>query len=387
MNNRLQQKIRFYRERYQQHQQRLHNQNQNQHNQQHKNEMNEEEINNNRKIINKEDIFKKLEDVNEMNEIIKENIRECARRESQYYNPNKIEFRYPSCQVLFKIRENRLIEIRHTIEDVHLRERIDDIRNYIEKMLMDSTYRIHGDFMFNLHDKSDYHHDTNEIVFSKNKNTEKTLMIDLYAMQNYIHVRDVKDEKTFKNKIKKGIFIGASTGNMEIMKNDRLQFCDYSYRNRLTSNFECYMNIICQIKESDLERELPNYIYFYKPNNMSIPEQRNYRYIINIDGNTTCWDRLIWIYQGESILLKKKSDNINWYYSLMEKGNHYVEFDNCEELELKINVLNRLYDKNPDKINKIIENQKNFVYSYLTPKAHLLYMCYLFQYISEKFIN
>lgn len=225
----------------------------------------------------------------------------------------------------------------------------------------------------------------NEIVFSKNKNTQKSLMPDCYAMTGYNNIPDIPDSKPFIQKKKTGYFIGTSTGSINPKMNERLQYSDYSHKH--PCNFKCEINHICQIPEEKIKNEYPLYNNFVKNHRRSIDEQRDeYRYIIDIDGNTCSWDRMVWIMKSNCICLKKKSDNINWYYPLLEKNLHYVEFDSPEELKQTIHDLNQVFKKNPQKIRNMIQQSKKFVSTYLSKSSHLTYYGYLLHYISEKYI-
>ncbi len=108
---------------------------------------------------------------------------------------------------------------------------------------------------------------------------------------------------------------------------------------------------------------------------------------MDIDGNTCSWDRIVWIMKSNCICLKKKSDNMNWYYPLLVKDLHYYEFNTPEELNDLIKKLNRMSKKNRLKIRKNIKESKNFVSNYLGISSHLHYFGQLLHYISEKFID
>ncbi len=334
--------------------------------------------------------MRRLRDIMELKSEVKENIFRKAYEYAQLYNPNLKEMRYPDSQILFEIRDNKIKQVVMRFPRNTFEARSRTVRDFIDKIVKHPGFQINGNFIINLHDKSDGQPNVNELVFSKNRGTNKGLVPDIYAMENYRNVVDIEDIQSFESKIKKGIFIGATTGSTDINQNERLQMCRYIHhlkQNGFECFFESYINTICQINQDELRRHMPYYEQFVKRENMSVQEQRRYRYCINIDGNTTSWDRMIWVFQGNNILLKKKSDNENWYYSLMEKGKQYVEFEDGEDLNLKIEVLNRMFERNPEKISELIRTQKEFVEDYLNPLGHITYTCALFQYISEKFNN
>ncbi len=329
----------------------------------------------------KKDKKKKFQ-LKNINENTAEKIRKLAKTESIFFNPNQIEILNERYQVFVRIRNNQIIEVKSNSKENIRQERL---MNFINLVLNDTRFRIHGDFLFNLSDHADGN-DMNEIVFSKNKQTKKSLMPDCYAMTNYNSLPDIPDSKPFFKKNITGYFIGTSTGNYNPQMNDRLFYSNYSHQH--SKNFKCEINHICQIPIEEVKQSYPSYEKFVKNQRISILEQRDkYRYIIDIDGNTCSWDRIVWIMKSNCVCLKKKSDNINWYYPLFEKNIHYVEFNSPEELTRSINDLNRVAKNNPQRIRNMIKRSKEFVSTYLDISAHLSYFGYLLHYISEKYIE
>jgi hypothetical protein len=314
-------------------------------------------------------------------------IQKRAFEEAQFYNPNRRDFRYPDSQILFEIRNNVIQkQITHIPKD-KFRSRLDITIDFIQRVVKQTNYKINGNFIINLHDKSDQHPNVNEIVFTKHQNTQKSIIPDIYAMESYKRVSDIPDPIPFSQKKGKGIFIGVTTGNTNPRLNDRLKLCNYAYQLKHQGQ-ECFMDIfinhIAQIPEEEISKVFPHYQQFMK-SDLSIQDQRQYRYIINVDGNTTSWDRLVWVYQGNNILIKQKSENMGWYYPFMEMGKHYVEYTSPADLHLKIEVMERMWQRNPNRLHELMKTQREFLQNYLSPLAHLTYTCMLFHEISKKY--
>jgi hypothetical protein len=128
---------------------------------------------------------------------------------------------------------------------------------------------------------------------------------------------------------------------------------------------------------NDIIAEYPNYTLI-SSNGLSIEQQQEYKYIINVDGNTCAWDRVPWVLYSNSVCLKKTSNNVCWYYDFMLKNEHYVEFDDDSEIEHIINTISI------DDCKRIISNANQFCDDYLKINSHLLYMSKLLHYISLK---
>lgn len=225
-----------------------------------------------------------------------------------------------------------------------------------------------------LHDT--YHSNLGIMIFAGNKNTENIFIPDTYAMNNYNNILQ-KDTICFENKKNKAIFIGSSTGDSNPKYNERLNLCN-KYIN--STQINCYIHNFCQINMDLLKNEYPNYQLF-SSNGISIKEQLEYKYIINIDGNTTSWDRIPWIFNSNSLCLKKKSNQISWYYDFMLKDEHYIEFDDDSLIETIINTIPI------NECQRIIKNANQFVNDYLKNTSHKIYMAKLLYYLSIKNIN
>jgi hypothetical protein len=223
-----------------------------------------------------------------------------------------------------------------------------------------------------LHDS--YSKNLGIMVYSLNKNIDKEniLIPDYYSMCNYDGKLNRNDNIVLDKKANKAIFIGASTGSYNPNENERLQLCN-KYVN--SYNIKCYINNFCQIDNEKIKNVFPNYMLF-KSNNMSIQEQLNYKYIINVDGNTCAWDRLPWILNSNSLCLKKTSNIQCWYYDFLVKNEHFVEFDNDEEVEEIINTITL------DNCKRITSNANNFCHDYLRKVCHQTYMSELLYYIT-----
>lgn len=91
---------------------------------------------------------------------------------------------------------------------------------------------------------------------------------------------------------------------------------------------------------------------------MSIQEQRKYKYILDIDGWTNTWDGTIWKLYSGSVMLKVESVWKQWYYDKLIPWKHYVPIANDfsdlnEKIEWCIN--------HDDKCKRITEQAREFV--------------------------
>jgi hypothetical protein len=208
------------------------------------------------------------------------------------------------------------------------------------------------------------------MIFSGLPNSN-IIIPDLYAMKNYSNNLLIKDN--LNNKLNQGLFIGGSSGSTNPIENERLNFCSkYRYNN----NIKSYISHFCQIPENNIKSIFPNYRDF-KHDYIKINDQYIYKYLISIDGNTSAWDRVPWILNSKSVLLKKNSNHKCWYYDLLIPNVHYIPFDENTDLD-------QIILSNENRQN-IINNANKFVKDYLTEDKHILYMGHLLYHCSLKY--
>jgi len=213
------------------------------------------------------------------------------------------------------------------------------------------------------------------LSFSDSEMSSNILIPDYYAMIDYSGMLKIPDGLDFSRKINKAFFIGSSTGSEDANYNDRLKLCA-AYANH--QSVKCYIHNICH-KVEHLKSVYPNYTdWINTSNGRSIPYQRKYKYLINVDGNTCAWDRIPWILNSNSILLKKKSSSSSkcWYYDLLENGVHYIEFDKDTEITT---IMEKMSTAD---CQRIIAAANQFCRDYLTRKSHLTYMAKLLHYLT-----
>jgi hypothetical protein len=197
------------------------------------------------------------------------------------------------------------------------------------------------------------------------------LMSDLYAIQKYNNNLSLKDNILYEKKDKKALFIGSTTGNFDAKLNERLKMCE-KYRKH--DIIHCYINNICQMSCTSVRNAYPHYNEFVVPTK-SFHQMCKYKYIISIDGNTSCWDRIPLFLNSNSILLIKNSNHKCWYYDFLIPNVHYIPFDDDTNLE-------EIITSDEDR-SHIIKNANQFVEDYLTYDKQLLYMKTLLETINS----
>lgn len=136
---------------------------------------------------------------------------------------------------------------------------------------------------------------------------------------NQIEAVDIPLEE----KLDKAVFYGSDTGAKYNGSVQRIDFCRrYRYSSRVDAKITNFV-------------EFPFEDAIAGPYT-SIANQLKYKYILNINGNTTSWERLIWAMKSNSICIYVRppsyQDEISWYYHMFDmiQGVIYVD-DDCIE--------------------------------------------------------
>jgi len=241
------------------------------------------------------------------------------------------------------------------------------VLKFIQDVCNKYNKNINGQYMIGLHDKYDENYYENILVFSKNKNNTKQILIpDIYAMLHYYNKLNIVDNIPLKDKVNKAFFSGSTTGSLNPIDNERIKICLWNDINYC----ESHISNVCQMNIEDISKAHPDsldIISLFGKKTFTLEEHHKYKYLLNIDGNTCCWDRFPWILNSNCICIKQKTDNICWYYSLLDNNNYY-EYTNIDEIK-------KIIDCNDTVTHlEMIKRNKLFVNNYLSYENHLQYM-------------
>jgi hypothetical protein len=212
----------------------------------------------------------------------------------------------------------------------------------------------------------------NVFVFAKDSDDRMPCLVpDPYMIANYGGRLQVKDTREFEAKEGKVVFCGGTTGSMDPKLNERIQVCQWG----ATKPFAHFgITNIVQIKEDIVYNAYPQ---FRTQPFMSQEEQYKYKYILSIDGNTACWDRLMWIASSKSLAFKYDSKQILWYYPLLMEDQHFAGVTS-DTMEKKYNY----FEANPAHAKWIINNANHFVNTFANANAATMYMAHLLEAIA-----
>jgi len=219
----------------------------------------------------------------------------------------------------------------------------------------------------------------NCLVWSKHKDDEHVVLLpDIYQLSNYgnkFSSSIYKDPYNWDNKKDKIGFWGTTTGNQDPLKNRRIQTCLWFLERDPTHLFsECFITNIAQIKKNVLLDNISKFpLIYHKP--VDFFHQYNYKFLLDIPGNTCSWDRLPLIMNSKSLFFKMSCDDMCFYYPLLKEKTHYIDVSLKNDDILK---KREFYLNNPKKSEDIIQNASLFAQNYLHQDSAQQYIISLF---------
>jgi hypothetical protein len=261
------------------------------------------------------------------------------------------------------------------------------IASLLEKCLVNISDNINVTLLICVHDKYDGEH-SNYPIFSFGKCASKRPDIiqipSLYLLDGTVRRRckkTLKVDPPFQIKRGSVCFYGASTGDLNTDKNQRIQAALWAQDRK---NMVIKITNWCQgadnhLKSKGFGKQIPK----ISKKSKSIRRQLWYKYLLNIDGNSTSWDRFIWQLYSNSLSLKLDSQQTEFWYPFLEDRQNYVSV-NLDNID---NVVN-YYNKNKKNAITINRQSKSLVKDWLlNPDFLNSYLSHLLIQLSDKFSN
>ena len=189
--------------------------------------------------------------------------------------------------------------------------------------------------------------------FSKHILCNAKLLPDPYFIESRGYTRCI-DPMAWESKKDIAYWRGASTGKCFDLHTwhsvPRIQLCMLSNNvldAKITNLVQCDTSTKKLLQQSNLYTKHVDFKVFY-----------NYKYQINIDGNSCAWNSLFKKLLSNSVVLWVKSDNIQWYYHLLVEWTHYIPVKtDFSDLYEKI----QWAQNNQDKCKQIVQNAQSIM--------------------------
>jgi hypothetical protein len=289
-----------------------------------------------------------------------------------------------------KKKSNKYIINGYNYETHDNSPRMQLVCDYIKNVVfpnVDSNVNISGLYKIELHDviQENDKSDGGCFCFSRNKSSrdDYVLLPDAFQMQNYGGLlANYSDDISWNKKSSRALFCGTTTGLRNPMLNERLQACDWAVRTA-RSYTDFYITKVAQMDMSDIIRCYPETCgTFFRNEYIPVEDHYKYKYLVNIAGNTCCWNRVALIMNSKSLMLSTYQSDMCWYYPALCEGIHYSSVKLSGD-----NLYNTIqyYEQNPLEASIIVRNANTFVKQYLSATSVILYVTMLFENIAHYF--
>ena len=206
--------------------------------------------------------------------------------------------------------------------------------------------------------------------FTRRKNHKNILLPDPHISKiPSIVGRFAQEDVPFKDKKDSAIFEGSYCGGSDPKENQRFRFC-MKNRNSELGHFKITNFFTGQ--PNGHSKYLEDYDWESIESPFIIPEdQLKHKYILNINGETNCWDRFLWTMASNSLCLylRPKRGDMSWYYHYLHS---FGGFSYVDEIDWEGTV--SYFNDNPEIAEELIKKQKEFVEPFLNPATHLKYL-------------
>jgi hypothetical protein len=275
----------------------------------------------------------------------------------------------PYGSALFKINNNKINKIKENTSGMSF-SRLFNFIKFVDKYI--NLKNINLVFLLVVHDKLNNYFNYNELnipilLGSIDINDNSLKKFKTYLIPNLYYYSDLilylnKDDNsiisTLDNSIKKAIFIGSNSN---------------PNRENLYKTFKNRDNFYIDIKPP-FSGEKP----------MSESEQTKYSILLSEDGVTTAWNGLLWKVSSNNFVLMRKTNNTEYWYSLLD-NNNITKYNNNDELKFLVfchlNIIKNKckYIKEYNKIINQIKQQKKIARIILNKQFNIRYLEEIFR--------
>lgn len=212
------------------------------------------------------------------------------------------------------------------------------------------------------------------LSFAKRKKSSSILIPDFETLRDHKQILEEINEgkKIFpwKKKSNKGFFRGSTTGGHYTLANYtsfvRSKAVLFSLHNPqlLDARFTRFVQTT-----KDVEKKMRKEGFSGKFT--TVKDHLAYKYLLLIDGNTACYSRPYWLLHSNSLMLKQGSEEIMWYFPLLQPYKHYIPIKS-DLSDLKKQLFWAL--DHEEEVLKMIENANTFAKRNLDLTSMLSYL-------------
>lgn len=234
-------------------------------------------------------------------------------------------------------------------------------------------------FILNLYEGIYEDKENQRFAYSAKPNSKHLLIPDSHNFETINKIKSLPSvDIAFKDKRKSAIFIGSDTGNRRKGGWTMRSIVSNEYRDS-----DKIFSKIFGIGDS-MDRFSPEIVSNITHSPLNLQEQLKHQIILNINGNSTSWERLLWAMASNSLCVFIKpfdgEEMYSWYYPLLESLGLavYVEYDKLDKF-IEENDFNEPYWQIKN------EQQKQFAYYIASLQTQTLFLAETFKRYNEAY--
>jgi Glycosyl transferase family 90 len=265
--------------------------------------------------------------------------------------------------------------------------RMDYICDFLRTAVLpyiDINIDVSGCYNIELHDSYSYRPNRdaykNCLTFSRDRDhTHMTLLPNPYQLGNYANgqFNDLSADKVpWDKKSDVMFFAGSTTGSLDPLSNARIAACQWSLKHPDASKFR--LTNVVQMTPEEFHAKVPNGNDLMCPM-FPVQENFNYKYLVNIAGNTCAWSRIPMIMSSKSLLMHMYHRDIEWFYPMMIEDTHFMGCAFHTLLSKRHFAMS-----NPQVVQFMIANANKFSAAFLGRNQAILYTVGLLEAISQQ---
>jgi hypothetical protein len=189
------------------------------------------------------------------------------------------------------------------------------------------------EFILNMYEGV-YRNKDQRFAYTAKPNSGHILIPDAHSQETRNKLLAVKNnDRSFGEKMKRAVFVGSDTGTRRLNGWTMRSLTSHTYKDSLTVYSKLSSLDNDAVKRFDGRISLAP-IWRQA---MDIGHQLNFQVILNIDGNSTSWERLLWAMASNSLCVYVKPFDgeamYSWYYPLLEMTGvvPVIEYDRLEQ--------------------------------------------------------
>lgn len=243
-------------------------------------------------------------------DLILENINACLFSNFKFENIK--EEKLNLSEILFELKNNTLTILNKNKSQDYLR-----LESFIALIKNCNLSNINCSFILNMYEGIYEDVEVSRFCYTAKPNSHHILIPDSHNFSTYSKILQIeKNDISFHSKKKKAVFAGSDTGSRRKDGWTMRSLLSFLYKD------SDLVNSKITYPDADFNKRFSVDMSKIIGGPMSIEDQLKYQIILNVNGNSTSWERLLWAMSSNSLCVFIKpfdgEEMYSWYYPVME---------------------------------------------------------------------